>query len=103
MADAARQSDDVNAIHVVFPANPAREQLSALAAELLSRRDAILDAWRAYGDVVPGQNVAASLSRAQFNDHIPAVLDSLSHILEAWPEGRGAVPEQVEADKVADH
>ena len=70
-------------IHVVFPANPAREQLSALAAHLLKHRDAILDAWRAYGDVVPGRNISGSLSRAQFNDHIPAVLDSLSESLNA--------------------
>jgi signal transduction histidine kinase len=103
MADAGPESDDVKAIHVVFPGNLARDQLRALAAELLSRRDVILDAWRAYGDVVPGQNVAASLSRAQFNDHIPAVLDSLSESLQAWPEGPGAMAEQVEADKVADH
>jgi signal transduction histidine kinase len=103
MADAAPQSRDGKDIHVVFPANPAREQLSALAAHLLSRRDVILDAWRAYGDVVPGQNIAASLSRAQFNDHIPAVLDSLSHSLQVWPEMPGAIAEQEEADKVADH
>ncbi|HUR81608.1 MAG TPA: sensor histidine kinase [Thermoanaerobaculia bacterium] len=90
-------------IHVVFPANPAKEQLTALAADLLSRRDVILDAWRAYGNVVPGQKVAASLSRAQFNDHIPAVLDSLSHSLRMWPEVRGAEAEDEDADKVADH
>jgi signal transduction histidine kinase len=98
MADAV-----VKDIHIVFPANPAREQLSALAAELLLRRDVILDAWRAYGDVVPGQNVASSLSRAQFNDHIPAVLDSLSHSLQMWPEVSGARAAQAEADEVADH
>ncbi|HEX6087775.1 MAG TPA: histidine kinase, partial [Thermoanaerobaculia bacterium] len=98
MADAV-----VKDIHVVFPANPAREQLSALAAELLARRDVILDAWRAYGDVVPGQNIGASLSRAQFNDHIPAVLDSLCHSLHAWPEEAAAQAAQLEADKVADH
>lgn len=93
----------VKDIHVVFPANPAREQLSALAAELLSRREAILDAWRAYGEVVPGQSISASLSRAQFNDHIPAVLDSLSHSLRMWPEPPGSVAVQAEAEKVADH
>jgi signal transduction histidine kinase len=103
MADAAPQSRDGKDIHVVFPANPAREQLSALAAELLSRRDVILDAWRAYGDVVPGRNVAASLSRAQFIDHIPAILDSLCNSLQVWPEVPDAAAEQVEADKVADH
>lgn len=95
--------DDATDIHVVFPANPAREQLSALAAHLLEHRDAILDAWRAYGDVVPGRNISASLSRAQFNDHIPAVLDSLSQSLQTWPEEASDVAADLEADKVADH
>lgn len=90
-------------IHVVFAANPAREQLSALAAHLLEHRDAILDAWRAYGDVLPGRNIAASLSRAQFNDHIPAVLDALSQSLRSWPAETTTVAAQLEADKVADH
>lgn len=102
MADSAPLTDGKD-IHVEFPANPAKEQLSALAADLLSRRDAILDAWRSYGDTEPGRNIAASLSRAQFNDHIPAVLDSLSNSLRAWPEVPGAVAESQEADKVADH
>jgi signal transduction histidine kinase len=90
-------------IHVVFPANPAREQLSALAADLRARRDAILDAWRAYGDVVPGRNIAASLSRVQFNDHIPSVLDLLSQSLEAWPEGSNPIAEEIEVDEVSEH
>ena len=93
----------VKDIHIVFPANPAREQLSALAAHLLEHRDAILDAWRAYGDVVPGRNISASLSRAQFNDHIPAVLESLCQSLHSWPEETSTVAAQLEADKVADH
>ena len=103
MPDAAHSADDPKDIHVVFPANPAREQLSALAAHLLGRRDAILDAWRAYGDVLPGRNISASLSRAQFNDHIPAVLDSLSQSLHSWPEEPSTVAAAREADKVADH
>ncbi|HVE72004.1 MAG TPA: HAMP domain-containing sensor histidine kinase [Thermoanaerobaculia bacterium] len=103
MAASTAQSRDGKDIHVVFPANPAREQLSALAAELLSRRNLILEAWSAYGDVVPGHNVAASLSRAQFIDHIPAVLDSLSDSLQTWPGLPGAIAVQEEADKVADH
>ena len=74
-------------IHVEFPPNVAREQLSALAAELRGRRDLILDAWRAYGDAIPGRNIAESLSRVQFNDHIPTVLEALSKTLETWPDG----------------
>ncbi|HVT44365.1 MAG TPA: sensor histidine kinase [Thermoanaerobaculia bacterium] len=90
-------------VHVVFPGNPAREQLSALAADLRKRREQILDAWRAYGDAVPGRNVAASLSRVQFNDHIPSVLESLSQSLEAWPEGSNPITEEIEADEVSEH
>lgn len=98
-----REASASSDIHVVFPANPAREQLSALAADLRDRRDAILDAWRAYGDVVPGRNIAASLSRVQFNDHIPLVLDSLSQSLEAWPEGSNPIAEEIEVDEVSEH
>lgn len=90
-------------VHVVFPANPAREQLSTLAAELRIRRDAMLDAWRAYGDAVPGRNIAASLSRVQFNDHIPDVLDALSMSLEAWPEETNPITEEIGDDEVSEH
>jgi signal transduction histidine kinase len=103
MTDSGPPSAGAADIHVVFPANPAREQLSALADELLAHRDKILDAWRAYGDVVPGRNIAASLSRVQFNDHIPAVLDSLSHTLRSWPGAPGGNAERIEAGEVADH
>jgi signal transduction histidine kinase len=103
MPHSAHHADDLKDIHVVFPANPAREQLSALAAHLLEHRDAILDVWRAYGDVLPDRNISASLSRAQFNDHIPAVLDSLSQSLQSWPEETSTVAAELEADKVADH
>ncbi|MEA2237359.1 MAG: hypothetical protein QOC81_2083 [Thermoanaerobaculia bacterium] len=101
----ARVPDDTNVaeIHVVFPGNAAAEQLKALAAELLERRDAILEAWRAYGELMPGTNVAPSLSRAQFNDHIPAVLDCLAHTLEAWPTKRNTEDERAETEKVFDH
>ena len=90
-------------IHVVFPANPAREQLSALAADLRKRRETILDAWRAYGDVVPGRNIASSLSRVQFNDHIPSVLESLSDSLETWPEGSNPIAEEIEVEEASEH
>ena len=93
---------EVDEIHVVFSGNLAREQLSALASELLERRDTILEAWRAYGEAVPGRNVAASLSRAQFNDHIPAVLDCLGDTIRAWPE-RDPVAERLETEKVFEH
>lgn len=92
----------VKDIHVVFSGNAAKEQLKVLAAELLERREAILDSWRAYGDATPGRNVGSSLSRAQFNDHIPAVLDCLADTLGAWPD-KPARAEKNEAEKVLEH
>jgi signal transduction histidine kinase len=66
-------------------ANRAREQQVLLASALLARRDAILDAWRAAGEVAGECSVASSLSRVQFNDHIPAVLDCLAHTIQGLP------------------
>ena len=90
-------------IHVVFPPNPAREQLSELASHLLERRDDILEAWRAYGDVAPGRNIASTLSRVQFNDHIPGVLDGLADLLKSWPAEPPELSEETEQDDVGDH
>ena len=90
-------------IHVVFPPNLAREQLSALASALLERRDVILEAWRAYGEVEPGRNIGSTLSRAQFNDHIPAVLDALGRSLQAWPDEQALLGEVTEDATICDH
>ena len=78
---------------IVSRATRAGEQLSALASELLARRDEILKAWRAAGELDAERSIASSLSRAQFNDHIPAVLDCLAHTIEAWPDGQTALAE----------
>ena len=93
----------VNDIHVVIPANPAIEQLSGLASELFKRRDAILEAWRAAGETEPERNVASSLSRAQFNDHIPAVLDCLAHTIQTGPVDQDPRAEQIQTEKVCEH
>src|SRR5256885_1542036 len=70
-------------IDLAIPA--AAAQLDALASELLRRREAILDEWRNSGDPAAPHGIESSLSRAQFNDHIPAVLDCLAHTIRAWP------------------
>lgn len=85
------------------PASRARKQLSALAAGLLERRDAILEAWRAAGEPAVERSIASSLSRAQFNDHIPAVLDCLAHTIEAWPDEQTALAEEKQTAKVCEH
>ena len=100
---AIAMTDNANGIHLLFSGNSAREQMSVLASTLLSRRDAILEAWRAYGERVPGRNVAASLSRAQFNDHIPAVLDCLARTINSWPDEPDLETQQIENEKVFNH
>lgn len=98
--DPGQQADEV---HVEFPPSQARDHLHALAGDLRERRDLILDAWRAYGDDVPGRNIAESLSRVQFNDHIPTVLESFSQTLEAWPDDSAAIPEAIASEEVSEH
>jgi signal transduction histidine kinase len=90
-------------LHLVIKANDAAAQLNELATELLERRESILDAWRAAGDAGPGGSVASSLSRAQFNDHIPAVLDCLASTLRAWPEAQDADAVEQQAARVCEH
>ncbi|HEV7425134.1 MAG TPA: RsbRD N-terminal domain-containing protein, partial [Thermoanaerobaculia bacterium] len=87
----------------MIKANDAAAQLNELASELLERREAILDAWRAAGDAGPGGSVASSLSRAQFNDHIPAVLDCLASTLRAWPEEQDSAAVEQQAARVCEH
>lgn len=53
-----------------------KSALSALAAELASRRPAILRAWREAVDADPRLTTGSTLPRSQFHDHIPAVLDA---------------------------
>lgn len=88
----------LNGVEGVIPANPdrIREQLNGLASELLQRRDAILQAWRAASEAALGRNIGSSLSGAQFNDHIPAVLECFAHTLQAFPAEHHQHSEQTE-------
>lgn len=90
-------------LHLVTDASRTRQQLSALTASLLERRDAILEAWRTAGDPAVERSIASSLSRAQFNDHIPAVLDCLAHTIEAWPDPQSAAAGQTQTERVCEH
>jgi signal transduction histidine kinase len=99
----ANERSAANNLHLVIKPNAAAAQVTELAAELLERRDAILDAWRAAGEAGPGGSVASSLSRAQFNDHIPAVLDCLASTLRSWPGEQDAEAVKQQADRVCEH
>lgn len=54
---------------------------------LASRRKAILTAWRKSSEIDPRQTTAGSLTRAQFNDHVPELLDPFEHKLRSSPVG----------------
>jgi signal transduction histidine kinase len=80
-----------------------REQLSALAAELLERRGAILASWRAAGETAGERSVASSLSNAQFNDHVPAILDCLAATMRSWPDEHAGTTGELQDGQVCDH
>jgi len=72
-----------------------RPAFDALATQLARRREAILRAWRAALDADPELTSFSNLSRAQFNDHIPAVLDAFEQRLrETAGEDTGAQARQ---------
>ncbi len=70
------------------------EQFNALCDYLREQREAILQAWRKAADTDPKQTTVRALTRGQFNDHIPQVLDAFEGKLRARPGGA--------ADKAAD-
>jgi len=80
-----------------------RAQLSALAAHLGERREAILLHWRKATENTVELTIASSLTRVQFNDHIPGVLDALALRLRAWPGEESARAQKNEKDKVTEH
>jgi signal transduction histidine kinase len=57
--------------------------LAALAAHLGSQREAILEAWRRAVDADSRLSTASTLSKAQFIDHIPKMLDTFERRLNA--------------------
>ena len=66
------------------------EQLALISAHLAGRRAAILAAWRTAADADPAQTTVSFLTRAQFNDHIPPLLDAFECKLRARPGGTRA-------------
>ena len=75
--------------------NKTHAQLADLATHLGERQKAILKRWRAETEDAPGVTIASSLTRVQFNDHIPGMLDAYTGSLLAWP---GASSERMQED-----
>jgi len=75
------------------------ECLQGLAAHLRERRTAILAAWRASVDTDPHLPSASTLSKSQFTDHIPKMLDTFEQRLgaESNPAKRAAIEGQKES------
>ncbi|HZL51924.1 MAG TPA: HAMP domain-containing sensor histidine kinase [Terracidiphilus sp.] len=63
------------------------EQFNALSDFLGTQRETILQAWRKAADADPKQTTMRALTRGQFNDHIPQVLDAFERKLRARPGG----------------
>lgn len=80
-----------------------RAQLSTLAAHMGERRDATLQSWRKATETAVELTIASSLTRVQFNDHIPGVLDAFALRLRAWPNEKSASAQQKERDQVTEH
>ena len=78
-------------------------ELAALATHLHQRRDALLTAWRHAVERDPDLRTSASMSRIQFFDHIPHLLDALEDTLRAvrFDEALGARKD--EADSAEGH
>jgi signal transduction histidine kinase len=79
------------------------EQLNALASHLGARREAILLAWRTAVDRDPQLTTASTISRAQFNDHIPDVLDGFDRQLRAHNPIEHAQARDDERESAAGH
>lgn len=62
---------------------PAPPPLARLGAALQSRRDLILQQWHALADADAELSTASTLSRGQFRDHIPDVLEAFARRLSA--------------------
>jgi signal transduction histidine kinase len=59
------------------------DPLASIATGLAARRPAILQRWREAADADPELTTMSALSRAQFFDHIPEVLDAFDRRLRA--------------------
>ena len=74
-----------------------------MASHLYATRPAILTAWRAAADNDPELTTGSALSRTQFNDHIPDILDSFARRLQAWPDETSVTVQEQEHKGIASH
>jgi signal transduction histidine kinase len=78
-------------------------ELQALAVHMSQRREQILRAWHTALDADPELTSFSKLSRTQFNDHIPAVLDAFEHRLRAVGTPGNAIGRAQQNASAAEH
>ncbi len=78
-------------------------QLKALASHLAARREVILEHWLKAVEGDPQLASHSFLSRSQFYDHIPAVLDAFERELRAEKRSETAAAEKEQKEGAADH
>jgi signal transduction histidine kinase len=74
-----------------------------LAAYLALRREPVLSAWRHAVDADPELTTASTITRAQFIDHIPAVLDAFEWRLSAQNPADRAQAREEQTESAAEH
>jgi signal transduction histidine kinase len=77
--------------------------LGTLAQHLAARRQAILRTWQRSVENDPELTTSSSLSRAQFNDHIPQVLDAFERRLRAQDPVEKEVAFEDQKSSAAEH
>jgi signal transduction histidine kinase len=78
-------------------------ELAALASHLAARREVILERWLKAVQSDPHLASYSFLSRSQFHDHIPAVLDAFECELRAEQRSETAAAEKDQKEGAADH
>jgi signal transduction histidine kinase len=81
----------------------ARGQLTALATFLAESREVILKEWRHAVDRDPTLTTASVVSIAQFNDHIPAVIDAFTRRLAAADSAERALARSDQKASAEEH
>jgi signal transduction histidine kinase len=80
-----------------------KSELSRLAAHLAARREQILRNWLRAVELDPELTTPSGISRTQFNDHIPQVLDAFGHRLQAEDESDKAQAHDEQKRSAAEH
>lgn len=79
------------------------DTLGELAVFLARRRESILERWREAVDADPALSTASTTTRAQFIDHIPAVLDAFESRLAAQTEAARDLARKEQREASAEH